>query len=307
MKRVLVTGASGFLGRRTLTPLMARGFEVHAVSRDRQLSKADGVTWHQFDFLRETEVSNLIDNVAPTHLLHLAWNAEPGKFWESDDNLAWQTSTQQLVNAFAKSGGRRVVGAGTGAEYEWTNVTVCDEAKSSTNPSSLYGRTKLETGRTLHEAASRLGFTSAWGRLFFIYGPGGHPDRMPAVIIRSLLNRQPAQCSSSTQARDYIYVDDAAAAFAALLDSDVEGPVNIASGETVRIIDIVQSVAQSLNGADLLRIGAVPDATDSPDSVCAKVNRLRDEVGFVPETSLESGLAKTIEWWQQTDGSKVAA
>ena len=88
MKRVLVTGATGFVGRWTLPCLVDRGFEVHAVSRRADPPPRDGVTWRRLDLL-DGAIEALVRQVRPTHLLHFAWETTPLEYWVSLDNLRW--------------------------------------------------------------------------------------------------------------------------------------------------------------------------------------------------------------------------
>ena len=296
MKRVLVTGASGFLGRHAIPHLQSRGYEVHALARQKQ-EKLPGVVWHQRDLLSDLGPLEIVRWVRPTHLLHLAWCADPVDFWHTPDNLHWLHATNRLVEAFTKYEGQRVVGVGSCAEYEWADDTYCHELSSPTNPATLYGHAKLTAGRRLETLAAAGQVSSAWARLFFLYGPGAHERRLPGSVIGPLLEGLPAPCSSGVQIRDYMFIDDAAAAIVATLDSAVEGAVNIASGEPVRIIDMLKGVASILDCEHLLQVGAVADSmTNNPQRLVADVTRLRDEVRFTPSVTLEQGLQRTVDW-----------
>ena len=165
---VLVTGASGFIGRNALAPLRASGFEVHAVGR-RQLAAddADGVVWHPVDLLDATTRAGLVRDIAPSHLLHLAWYAEPGRFWTAPENLAWAEASIGLFRDFAACGGSRAVFAGTCAEYDWSGG-VCREDTTPLRPATLYGACKLAVAGVV--TAAGAGPSTAWGRVFFPMG-----------------------------------------------------------------------------------------------------------------------------------------
>lgn len=299
MKRVLVTGLSGFIGRHCLPSLILRGFQVHAISSSARPDSA-AVTWHEADLLDDhARISEVVNEIQPTHLLHLAWYTNPRTFWTSPENVRWQQASARLFDACAKDGVRRIVVTGSCAEYQW-NASICGERSTPLEPHTLYGQTKNETRRELEAIAERHGISSAWCRVFFLYGPHAHPNRMPGVVISSLLHRQPALCSHGEQLRDFIHVRDAADAIVSVLDSRLSGPVNIASGQAVRIKDMVLSVADRLSARHLVRLGAVATNSTEPAAIGANTTRLRDELGWTPKFDLESGIDDTIQWWQDS-------
>ncbi len=98
--------------------------------------------------------------------------------------------------------------------------------------------------------------------------------------------------------RDYLYAKDVADAFVALMASDVQGPINIASGRAVALKDIIYTIAAQLDGEDLIRLGAVPAASDEPPLLVADITRLSSEVGWRPQYDLGRGLGESIRWWK---------
>ena len=105
MKRVLVTGASGFIGYQCILPLVDRGYEVHAVSRSLTSFDDESVTWHAADLRDSERTRRLLEDIRPTHLLHTAWYLEPGSFYESPENCEWVRISLELVQEFNKRGG----------------------------------------------------------------------------------------------------------------------------------------------------------------------------------------------------------
>jgi nucleoside-diphosphate-sugar epimerase len=297
MKRVLVTGAAGFIGRHSLRPLLARGCEVHAVTPDVTIESPQ-VTWHHADLLDSSAAAALMAAVRPTHLLHFAWNVRHGEFWTSLDNLDWTAASLRLFRAFVEAGGQRAVVAGTCAEYDW-NCSLLRENETPLHPSTLYGVCKHALRLALESLAAQRGLSAAWGRIFMLYGPHEHPDRLVSSVIRSLLSGRPAECSPGDQVRDFLYVEDVADAFAALLDSAVTGAVNIASGRPAAIRQIVLKIAELMGRPELVRLGARPAPPGDPARLEASVERLTREVGWAPRHSLEDGLLKSIAWWKQ--------
>lgn len=295
MKRVLVTGATGFIGRHSLPQLLESGYEVHAVGGQRSPeAPSRDIVWHRANLLEPGEIASLVGKVQPSHLLHFAWYAVPGKYWTAPENLAWVRATVNLMQMFSDHGGRRAVMAGSCAEYDW-KFDYCSELFTPCRPATLYGACKHGTQVLLDAWSRQTGLSSAWGRIFFLYGPGEYPSRLVPSVINSLLRNEPALCTHGNQVRDFMYVEDVAAAFVELLGSDVKGAVNIASGVPTPLKDVIHGIADHLNKRDLVRLGAVPAPAGEPDALVADIGRLRDEVGFRPRYGLKQGIAQTIE------------
>ena len=302
MKTVLLTGAGGFIGRHCLEPLLRRGFEVHAVSsRGQRNFSRERVQWHHADLHNAEQVLKLIGEVKPGYLLHLAWDVTPGFYWSSMENLRWVRTSLGLLQAFIDAGGSRVVMAGSCAEYDW-EYGYCKETLTPLNPATLYGICKHSLSSMVSAASAGAEISSAWGRLFFIYGPGENPDRLVPSVITSLLLGQEVPCTHGEQVRDYIYVRDAAEAFCALLDSRVSGPVNIATGRPVLLKDLIGRAAEMIGRPKLVKFGAMAQASDDPPLLLAETRRLKDVVGWREKWSLDEGLEETITWWKDKLG-----
>jgi nucleoside-diphosphate-sugar epimerase len=297
MKRVLVTGAGGFIGRHCLPLLQAAGYEVHGVSSGQPPLDIPDVSWHQVDLLDQRQVAATIAAIHPTHLLHLAWYTAPGKYWTALENFGWVRGSLALAESFVANGGQRLVSAGTCAEYDW-RYGYCSEAVTPLVPATTYGVCKDALRRLLDALTARTGLSSAWGRLFFLYGPHEQPGRLVPSVATALLRGQPAPCSHGNQIRDVLYVEDVASAFVALLDSGVAGAVNIASGDPVRLREIIFGLADLLGRRDLVQLGVVATSPDEPPLLVADVARLRNEVGWHPRYDRERGLAQTLAWWK---------
>ncbi|MDO9372327.1 MAG: NAD(P)-dependent oxidoreductase [Gammaproteobacteria bacterium] len=298
MKRALVTGATGFIGRHSLPRLRESGYEVHAVSsRKSPQEHGENITWHCANLLESGEIASLMEKVRPTHLLHFAWYAVPGKYWTAPENLAWVKATVGLMQAFSEQGGQRAVMAGSCAEYDW-KFDYCAEEFTPCRPATLYGACKYSTQILLDAWSRQVGISSAWGRIFFLYGPGEYPSRLVPSVINSLLHDEPARCTHGNQVRDFMHVEDVAAAFVGLLGSDVKGAVNIASGMPVPLKDVIYTIADYLNKRSLVQLGATPTSVGEPDALIADIGRLRDEVRFRPRYSLKEGISETIEYME---------
>jgi nucleoside-diphosphate-sugar epimerase len=304
MKTVLVTGGTGFIGQHCLPLLVAKGYEVHAVSSKPIHSSSLEVNWHQANLLEPTEVSRLLFEVKPSHLLHFAWFAIPGKYWTALENFQWVQGSLNLLQEFAKCGGQRVVMAGTCAEYNW-DYGYCSETVTPLNPQTLYGVCKNSLQSLLDAFGKQTGISTAWGRIFFAYGPHEYGDRLVPSVIRSLLQGKPARCSHGNQIRDFIAVQDVADAFVTLLESPVSGAINIASGHPVSLKDIIYQIAEILGGSSLIELGVIPTSANDPPLLVADIRRLQQELFWQPKLTLTQGLHETITWWKTQVQSEI--
>ena len=297
MKRVLLTGASGFLGRHAIAPLRTKGFEVHAVSSRASNGVANGVTMHRADLFDATEVAALMKEVRPSHLLHFAWYAEPGKFWDSKQNYDWVVASLSLVRAFQAAGGSRVVVAGSSAEYDW-KYGVCIESLTPRRPLTPYGVCKNALRELVTSLCNQSGTSFAWGLTFFLYGPYEHRARLVPSVATALIRGEIARCTAGMQIRDFMHVEDCAAAFVALLNSEVRGDVNVASGRPQSVGDLTRMVAAIVGRPELLALGALTPAVEEPPVILADVTRLLSEVGWRGARDIQYGLTTTVRWWR---------
>jgi nucleoside-diphosphate-sugar epimerase len=289
-----------------MLPLLAeRGFDVHVVSVSHSELPDGAAELHRADLLEPGATASVIGAVRPSYLVHLAWDVRSPAYLRSAGNLRWAEASLRLMREFAEAGGKRAVFAGTCFEYDPTHG-VCSEAVTPLRPSSLYGQCKAALESMTLAAAAELSVSVAWGRVFFAYGPGEHELRLVPSVIRRLLAGEPAPVSHGGQVRDYIYAADVGSAFATLVDSGVEGPLNIGSGEPVTLRTIVEAIGRSLERGDLIRFGEIESPPDEPPKIVADVQRLTVEVGWQASIPLAEGLERCIEWWrsQQAVGGR---
>lgn len=291
-ERILVTGASGFVGRHIPALLRARGFEVHAATRNPS-ALATGMTCHGVDLLRQDEARRLIADIRPAIIIHAAWYVAHGRFWTAPENTDWLEASTALATYAAEAGTRRFLGLGTCAEYA---TEAGDDAypwheSRRIAPATPYGEAKAALARRLAEIAEgRARFSFAWARLFNLFGPGENPARLVPSIMLALREGREARCSSGRPVRDFISTPSCAAALAALAISDVQGPVNIGSGAPITIAAMARLVAEISGRPYLLRLGALEDRPNEAPYMVAHTGRLRREVGFVAPVSLAAEL-----------------
>jgi len=298
VKRVLVTGASGFIGHHCLGPLLARGYEVHAVRSREEAVEYPDVTWHRADLLDAAEARTLVETVAPTHLLHLAWCVAPGEMFNDLVNALWLQRSIDLMRAFQEAGGRRITVSGSCYEYDQRHG-YCSEERTPTRPQDYYGVCKISLHDVLRQFCKLTGLSYSWGRIFYLYGPRENPKRLVASVIRNLLSGKPAPCSHGEQIRDYMSVEDVGDAMAALLDHEFIGLCNVGCGQPLKVKTIASKIGELTGRPDLIHLGALPARANDLPLVLADPTRLKETIGWTPRFDLETGLSRTIDWWRQ--------
>lgn len=291
-ERVLLTGATGFVGQAAVAPLLARGVEVHAVSRAAAPVMGD-VTWHRADLLDGGEARALAREVRAGTLVHCAWYVEHGLFWTSPENARWVEASTALAHAFVEAGGRRFVGIGSCAEYaerDGDDAAPWPETRRIA-PATPYGAAKAE----LHARLARdPRLEVAWARLFHLFGEGEPSARLVPYVALALLGGEEARCGSGRAMRDYASTRFVGRALAALAVSGVTGPVNVASGEGRTIAEVVGTVARVVGRPELVVLGGKPDPVGEVPCMVADVGRLRRDVGFTEGVELERELASFV-------------
>jgi len=298
VKRVLVTGVRGFVGRNVIAPLRRRGFEIHGTaSRDDGVEGPTGARLHYGDLLASGVAADIVAAVAPSHLLHLAWAPSGLRMRDPAENQAWAQASIELFDAFANLGGQRAVFAGTCAEYDWSHELL-SEATTPSKPMTVYGAAKNAVRESVEAASGRLPAGSAWARLFFLYGPYESSGRLVPDICAGLIEGRTVELTEGRQQRDYLHAEDAAEVLAELLERDLRGTINVGSGEAVAVRDIAILLGARAGRPDLLAFGRRPMAPGDPLRLVADTTRQSRELGFTPKYRLEAGLAQTLDWWR---------
>lgn len=289
--RVLVTGASGYLGRHVLHSLRERGHAVTLLGRAPVSGHGD-LPWVQCDLLAGTDLGPTVAAANATHLLHLAWETGYQSYWSSPSNFRWVESSVRLVEAFCQRGGRHVVVAGTCAEYDWA-YGYLRESSTPLAPTTVYGTAKDATRRLLEAVCSLHGASLAWGHVFFPFGPGEAAQRMLPRLIEVFAGRAPPFGINASAWRGMLYAPDAAQAFVALLEHAQPGRFNICSGEPVQLAHMVELLADACGGDARAVLDLPGDRPNDPAMLVGENLRLR-AIGWRPAWTLAQGLADMV-------------
>jgi nucleoside-diphosphate-sugar epimerase len=300
MRRVMVLGGSGFIGRQCIIHLLRTDdIIVHGVSRvepDWMGDYPGRIFWHEINVHDAGAIQNLIFELRPTYALHLGWYAGHGTIWITPENLDWAAATLRMARSFAAAGCKRLVITGTCAEYSGSGKFA---ENSSSEPETLYGKSKNCT-RILVEALCKSAEISfAWPRLFHMYGPYENPKRLISGAICALLNGKDFNCSDGGQTRDFLHVEDVGDALSHLLLSPVQGVINLGSGQPVTIGSLLTKIGECLDKRDLIKLGSRPRALNDPDLLIPDITRQTLELNWQPKFSAANGIAHTVQWWRK--------
>ena len=265
---ILLTGATGFVGRQVLRALAEHGCRVRVVVRlgkDIAPSSAtEGIISSPDIFVESaawwTDACRGVDTV-----IHVAWYAEPGQYLESPKNFDCLSGTLSLALGAAQAKVRRFVGIGTCFEYDLAadRLTVDTPLK----PSTPYSRAKATTFQQLSHLLPQNGVEFVWCRLFYLYGEGEDERRLVPYLRAKLKAGEPAELSSGTQIRDFLDVREAGRLIVQAALGTVQGPVNICSGAGVTVRALAEQIADEYGRRDLLRFGVRPDNLVDPPVV----------------------------------------
>lgn len=280
--RALVTGATGFVGRAVVEGLRRRGVEFVTLGRHADCDV-------RVDLLDEGPLDAAVRRAAADVLIHNAWYAEHGKFWTAPVNAQWVTASERLAEAFCRAGGRRVVGVGTCAEYEWAPEAFCVEATTPLRAATLYGASKHKANQALTAICATHDVSFAWARLFIPIGKGEPPGRLIPSVIGVLRGERDPFAIGGAALRDFLHVSDVGDALVALALSDGVGAFNIGAGQPTRIADMVDHLSAALgkDAEPLRRLYAM--RAGEPASLYGDTTRLR-ALGWSPRISIQAAL-----------------
>lgn len=299
--RVAVTGAAGFLGAAAVRRLAEGGAHVLALVRPGgdpwRLAglSPEAVTLAEVDLAAipgpGTEaLARALRAFAPEALLHAGWIGVRGAARADPAQARNVAAAVELLEAAAEAGARRAVGLGSQAEYGPLRGPLRED--ECPRPASLYGAAKLAAGHLWLALAERRGLSAAWVRVFSVYGPGERSGTLVPDLVRALAAGKPFPLSACTQPWDYLYEDDAAEALArALARPDVQGILNLASGEARPLVEAVTRLRDLVAPDAPLLLGAMPGAAAGLE---ADVSRLRAALGWEPVVPLEEGLRRCV-------------
>jgi nucleoside-diphosphate-sugar epimerase len=298
----LVLGASGFIGRRVARALAERGARVVQAVRDRARWGLAGDVI-ETDLMRPGNARALVHAVRPTITFNLAGYGVDRE--ERNERAAFRLNAELVaelaaaITEFRHSGwpGADLVHAGSALEYGTATGDLAEDTVPQ--PTTVYGKSKLEGTRILALAAAGGNLKAITARLFTVYGPGEHAGRLLPTLIEAAHSGVTVELTAGLQKRDFTYVEDVAEGLCRLGAARTAGGevVNLATGRLTSVREFAEAAAAVLKiPRERLGFGAIPTRPEEMEHSAPNVDRLRRLVGWTPAVGIEDGIRKTLQF-----------
>lgn len=300
MKRVLVTGASGFVGRNLVKCLSKHGLEVYAVVRNEanglQLDVNDNIHVISCDMKNIALLKDKLKNESIEACIHLAWdgvNGDKRADYELQlDNIRY---TLNLIDILSEIGVRKFVGVGTLAEKDILNYHL--ENMTTPNPVSIYGCAKIATHLMAKTECNKKNVEFVWCQLSNTYGVGNTTNNFVNMAIDKMLNGKRASFTSGEQLYDFVYIEDAVEA---LYLATVKGINNcsyyVGSGSPRKLYEYIYMIRDTIDKSIPVYLGEIPYNGKSLDLESYDISNLQKDTGYEVNVAFEKGIEMTVQW-----------
>ena len=273
--RVMVTGATGFVGMQVMRQLSLANVNLIPVVRSGKESLIDQLpniarVICSDDLFSESSLWWEKECQDVDIVVHVAWYVEPGKYLNSEKNIDCLYGSLNLVKGATKAGIKKFVGIGTCFEYDLSHKLLSIE--TPLKPSSLYATTKMVLYKFLFDWFKLHSIEFSWCRLFYLYGEGEDHRRLVPYIRERIENGEVVKLGNEKSLRDFLDVKEAGKKIANVVIGKNTGPINICSGFPISIGEIAEKIADEYGRRDLLKFGQLPDRDTDPICVVGVVS-----------------------------------
>lgn len=309
---VLITGATGFVGREVTRLCLSRGHRTSALVRPGRAGAVPfGANAIQVDLWDEAALGDAVREAEATIIMHLAaYGVAP----QDRDPVLMQQINVDLAGALVRSAALRgavVVSAGSNAEYaDPSDVANLDE-RAALNTQQLYGASKAAGGLLALATASALSLPMRHMRVFNVYGPEEAPHRLLPSLISRRAGQDRIPLSDGRQIRDYLHVADVAAgllvAAERLRSGALQGvdALNLCTGEGISIRDFALLAAEALNiDAERLGFGDLPMRPGEIGRLVGNPDRMKIDLGWAPTFDPVTGIRAVIRGYDASQAEQ---
>lgn len=284
--KILLTGASGFIGKALLPALITDEHQVTLLSR-KSMDIPVGI---DEIIANPQQWPEAVKGKYYDICIHLAWIATPGVYGTSPENELFGHMTPDLADTLFQGGLPHFLGLGTCIEYSPGQSQPCIPGKTAIIPESIYGMAKALARQGVADSAARHGKGYTWTRLFHPYGPGEHPARIPSTFLKSLAEGMPLILKTPDSSKDWIEIRDVVSAIMAIVQNGKPlNEINIGTGIGTRIGKLAELSADILDAPRyLVQNSPIPEIDPYPTHV-ADISSLV-AIGWQPRIPVQDGL-----------------
>ena len=306
--RIVVTGATSFLGAVTVRQLLEKGYQVDAVVRPGSLNMAnlykqipeerkDALTVVELNLHQIADITAQVP--AADAWIHMGWDGSGSENRKKRDvQQANVAQSLKAVHAAGAIGCKRFLFTGSQAEYGVCNAVITEE--NPLNPVSEYGIAKVEFGRQAERLCRTLGMEYIHTRIFSVYGPGDHPHSLIESCVRTWAADGEMKLGECTQKWNYLYIEDVVSALVALLEKAEPGVYNIASTDVRVLRDYIRELHELCGGRGSFVFGQRPQNADGPANLVADISKICEKTGWKPVTTFSEGIHELLHRMQSS-------
>lgn len=307
MKKVLITGATGFIGTNLLRYLIKEGkFEIHILTREtsnkwRIKNLLGDISEHSADITDYEKISTVIQDINPEYIFHLATYGGYPRIQKDNDIMLNNNliGTHNLLKATMDIKYKCFVNTGTSSEYGMKGIAM--KETDTLEPNTMYGLSKAASTMLCQYIAREYKKPITTLRLFSVYGYYEEKFRLiPDVILHCLKNKS-LSLSAGSQKRDFVFIEDVIQSYIKAIDNpSKEGVIlNVGGGVDFTIEDVAKKIVSIMGSKIKLNFGTKKlENFETSVSWKADINRIKSILGWIPKTDLEEGLKKTISWFK---------
>jgi dTDP-6-deoxy-L-talose 4-dehydrogenase (NAD+) len=257
--RILLTGATGFVGMQVMKYLSTSDNKLWVVAREKKLNKIE----NNPSVEKIIKTKNLFEHdqnwwaeqcFGVDAIIHIAWYAEPNLYLQAEQNIDCLIGSINLAKGAIAAGVKKFIGIGTCFEYDLSYRLL--SVDTPLKPSTLYAATKASLYLNLSQIFELSGINFSWCRLFYLYGKNEDPRRLASYIRKQIEKKEPIELTSGNQVRDFLDVEEAARKIVQIYTNERTGAVNICSGKPITVREFAESIADEYGSRNLLRFGA---------------------------------------------------
>ena len=298
-EKIFLTGSTGFVGSHLLRAMLKENYDIHiCIRKESDLFKImdikDQVSLTLLDLSNRDAVNEYFKKHRFDTVIYCAWQGVSGDF-RNDlgqfDNLLFISN---LFEISRKTGTKKWIGFGSQAEYAAHTSSIDETYK--TEPTTLYGISKLSVYHMLKILSTEYEISFSWIRIFSCYGPYDNEKTFIPYMIKNILLNNSLELTKGEQLWDFLYIDDLTSGIISVLKNNIDGVINLGSGKTVQISDVAKIIKDMINDDYELNFGTKEYRHDQVMYLHADISKLKNMCSWTPKWSLEKGIKNTIEF-----------